>query len=158
MEVANPKILIVDDRPNWRTTLETLLKSYGYAVTVAANIFEALEALEQGPYHAAILDVRLDDFDDDNREGLSTVLISAHHKYPQMSFIVISSYYSEAEVRGFVPPDVKLFYFHKNSFPVDKLLNTLSQLAHSNARQILSRFYRRICQWTKNMLSSLRTH
>jgi len=131
MEVTKPKILIVDDRSNWRTTLETLLKSYGYAVTAAANVLEASEALEQGPYNTAILDVRLDDFDDDNREGLSTVLISAHHKYPQMSFIVISSYYSEADVRDFAPPDARLFYFDKNNFPIDKLLNTLKQLVHS---------------------------
>ncbi|MDZ7360446.1 MAG: response regulator [candidate division KSB1 bacterium] len=131
MEASKPKILIVDDRSNWRTTLETLLKSYGYAVTVAANVLEASEALEQGPYNTAILDVRLDDFDDENREGLSTVLLSAHLKYPRMSFIVISSYYSEAEVRDFAPPDVRLFYFDKNNFPIDKMLNTLEQLVLS---------------------------
>jgi hypothetical protein len=73
----------------------------------------------------------LDDFDDDNREGLSTVLLSAHLKYPQMSFIVISSYYSEAEVRDFAPPAARLFYFDKNNFPIDKLLNRLEQLVLS---------------------------
>lgn len=128
MKASDPKILIVDDTSNWRVTLETLLKSYGYAVTVAANVLEANAALERGPYHAAILDVRLDDFDDDNREGLSIVLFAAHLKFPYMSFIVISSYYNEAEVKSFVPPDVKLVYFDKNNFPIDRLLNTLQGL------------------------------
>jgi len=128
MKAADPKILIVDDTSNWRVTLETLLKSYGYAVTVAANVLEASAALERGPYHTAILDVRLDDFDDDNREGLSTVLLAAHRKFPGMSFIVISSYYNEAEVRSYVPADVKLVYFDKNNFPIDRLLNTLQEL------------------------------
>lgn len=128
MNVNVPKILIVDDTSNWRVTLETLLKSYGYTVTVAANVLEASAALERGPYHAAILDVRLDDFDDDNREGLSTVLVSAHRKFPWMGFIVISSYYNEAEVRSFAPPDVRLFYFDKNNFPIDRLLITLQEL------------------------------
>lgn len=128
MKTLEPKILIVDDTSNWRTTLETLLKSYGYAVTVAANVLEASAALERGPYHAAILDVRLDDFDDDNREGLSTVLLAAHRKFPRLRFIVISSYYNEAEVRSFVPPGVKLVYFDKNNFPIDRLLGTLQEL------------------------------
>lgn len=136
MKASNPKILIVDDTSNWRVTLETLLKSYGYDVTVAANVLEASAALEQGPFHAAILDVRLDDFDDDNREGLSTVLLAAHRKFPYLRFIVISSYYNETEVRNFVPPDVKLFYFDKNNFPIDRLLNTLQELIQEKPTQL----------------------
>lgn len=133
MKTSSPRILIVDDTSNWRVTLETLLKSYGYAVTVAANVLEASAALESGPYHAAILDVRLDDFDDDNREGLSTVLLAAHRQFPRMSFIVISSYYNEAEVRSFVPPEVKVFYFDKNNFPIGRLLRTLKQMTQEKS-------------------------
>jgi CheY-like chemotaxis protein len=128
MKAATPQILIVDDASNWRTTLETLLKSYGYRVTVAANVLEASEALRHGPYTAAILDVRLDAFDDDNHEGVSMVLAAAYQQYPQMNFIVISSYYSEDEVRNFAPSDARLTYFDKNNFPIDQLLNTLQQL------------------------------
>ncbi len=128
MEATKPHILIVDDASNWRTALETLLKSYGYKVTVAANVLEAAEVLQRGPYAAAILDVRLDAFDDDNHEGVSTVLAAAHQRYPQMGFIVISSYFNEMDVRGFAPREAKLFYFDKNNFSIDKLLNTLHAL------------------------------
>jgi len=132
MEKTSSKILIVDDAPNWRTTLETLLKSYGYTVTVAASVLDASEAFRSGPFAVAILDVRLDAFDDSNHEGVSTVLAAAHQKFPQMSFIVISSYYNEADVRSFAPPDANLFYFDKNNFLIDKLLDTLQQLVHQN--------------------------
>lgn len=128
MEAAKPHILIVDDASNWRTALETLLKSYGYAVTTAANVLEASDALRRGPFAAAILDVRLDAFDDDNHEGVSTVMAAAHQRYPQMSFIVISSYYNEADVRWFASRDVRLFYFDKNNFSIDRLLTTLEEL------------------------------
>lgn len=124
------KVLIVDDAANWRTTLETLLQSDGYAVTVAANVLEASEALRFGLYAAAILDVRLDAFDDDNHEGVSSVLALAHQKYPRMYFIVISSYYSEADVKSFVPPTAKVFYFDKNKFSIDQLFKTLHQITH----------------------------
>lgn len=126
--MLQPHILVVDDASNWRTALETLLKSYGYKVTTAANVLEASEFLRRGPFTAAILDVRLDVFDDDNHEGVSTVLATAHQQYPQMNFIVISSYFSETDVRGFAPHDAKLFYFDKNNFSIDRLLNTLHDL------------------------------
>jgi DNA-binding NtrC family response regulator len=128
MEAAQHKILIVDDASNWRTTLETLLKSYGFGVTVASNVFEAAAALQDGPYATAILDVRLDSFDDANHEGVSTILAAAHRQFPKMSFIVISSYYSETEVRNFIPLNVKLFFFDKAHFKVDALLKTLEQI------------------------------
>jgi DNA-binding NtrC family response regulator len=134
METFQPNILIVDDASNWRTALETLLKSYGYAVTVAASVLEASEALQHGPYAAAILDVRLDAFDDDNHEGVSTVLATAHRRYPQMCFIVISSYFNETDVRGFAPHDAKLFYFDKNNFSIDRLLMTLHEIVRRNPR------------------------
>jgi DNA-binding NtrC family response regulator len=133
MEATTPQILIVDDASNWRATLETLLNSNGYAVVVAANVLEASQALNDGPYAAAILDVRLDAFDDDNHEGVTTVLAAAHHKFPQMCFIVIYSYYNEADVRSFAPGDARLFYFDKNNFSIDKLLMTLHQLVKENA-------------------------
>jgi len=132
MQTTKPKILIVDDASNWRVTLETLLKSYGFGVTAAANVLEASEALQHGPYDAAILDVRLDAFDDDNHQGVSMVLNAAHQKYPYMRFVVISSYYSEAEVRSFAPRDVKLAYFDKNNLPFDQFLQTLRQLTKEN--------------------------
>ncbi|MCG3153993.1 MAG: hypothetical protein DKINENOH_00584 [bacterium] len=131
MNSDNPRVLIVEDASNWRTTLETLLKPRGFTVIVAANVLEAASALQQGPFAAAILDVRLDSFDDDNREGLTTVLMAAHALYPQMSFVVMSSYYNETEVRGLVPSDVKIFYFDKNNFRTERLFQILEELAQS---------------------------
>jgi CheY-like chemotaxis protein len=128
MKTANRNILVVDDMSNWRTTVETLLKSYGYTVTVASNAFEAFRAINQASYAAAILDVRLDDMDDSNHEGVSTVLTGIHRECPLMGFVVISSYYNEAEVRGIVPEGVSVMYVDKNNFRIDELMAALEQL------------------------------
>lgn len=53
MDSDKPRILIVEDASNWRTTLETLLTSLGCKVIVAANVLEAASALQQGPFAAA---------------------------------------------------------------------------------------------------------
>jgi len=143
MEKPRQKILVVDDAANWRMTLETVLKPRGYEVTAASNVIEAIEAIGQGPYSAAILDVRLDSLDDTDDEGLSTVLSSAHTADPWMSFIVISSYYSETEVRRLVPEGVNLFYFDKNNFMADELIRVLQKIARRK-------------KWLQRLLSLLR--
>jgi len=129
MKPSNRKLLIVDDASNWRTTLLTLLKPHGFEVTIASNVMEAFHALQADSFFAAILDVRLDDMDDSNHEGISTVLVGALGNNPDMSFIVLSSYYNEAEVKSQVPEGVNLMYFDKNNFRTDDLIKTLEQFA-----------------------------
>jgi DNA-binding NtrC family response regulator len=131
METTNRNILVVDDMSNWRTTVETLLKSYGFTVTVASNAVEAFRALKKESYSAAILDARLDDMDDSNHEGISTVLAGIHRECPKMGFIVISSYYSEAEVRDLVPEGVSITYFDKSNFRINDLIAALEHLSGS---------------------------
>lgn len=144
MEAANRKILIVDDASNWRTTLETLLKPYGFMVTVASNAVEAFHAMHEGPYAAAILDARLDDMDDSDHEGISTVLAGIHREDPQMGFVVISSYYNEADVRNMVPSGVNVVYFDKNNFRSEALVSALDQ------------FTRKRKPWLKKLRSLLK--
>ena len=133
MDASKPNILIVDDASNWRITLETLLNSYGFRATVAANVIEASAALTQGPFAAAILDVRLDAFDETNHEGVSMILTAVYKMYPKIGFIILSSYYSEADVKSFAPHDAELYYFEKNNLSIDKLLSTLRHLVSRNA-------------------------
>src|SRR5215470_12106462 len=51
-----PSLLIVDDEPNIRASLEGALGREGYQVTTAASIAEARERLEQ-PFDFVLLDV-----------------------------------------------------------------------------------------------------
>jgi CheY-like chemotaxis protein len=50
-----PAILVVDDDADCRESLQLVLEDAGYAVVVAADGCEALQALETGPRPAAIL-------------------------------------------------------------------------------------------------------
>jgi len=131
MEKPRRRILIVDDASNWRHTLESVLKPFGFEVVLASTIMEAYEALAGKPYDAAILDVRLDSLDTSNNEGISTVLGHAHHHDPDLGFVVISSYYSEDEVKRIVPEGVSVMYIDKNNFKTDELVAALEQVSRS---------------------------
>ena len=52
-------ILVVDDDPGHRTTLETIIKSWGYRVEVANDGSKAVEKVKQKPFDLILMDVRM---------------------------------------------------------------------------------------------------
>lgn len=61
-------ILIIDDEPDIRGTLEAILTEEGYAVTTAATAAEALDLIRDAAFDAAVLDIWLPD-----RDGLDVL-------------------------------------------------------------------------------------
>ncbi len=54
------RVLVVDDNPAARLTLETLLKAGGYSVDSAASAAEAVEKLEEQEYELVLSDLRME--------------------------------------------------------------------------------------------------
>ena len=52
-------VLIVDDRKNWRETLEELLQADGHRVQTAGDLADARALLSASDFDVAILDIRL---------------------------------------------------------------------------------------------------
>jgi CheY-like chemotaxis protein len=93
--MSQGRILVVDDLPDWRATLSGILLDEGYEVCAAGDRQEALRLLEAERFHLAILDVRLDESDEDNREGLELMRqIKAYD--PTTAVIILTGY---ADVR-----------------------------------------------------------
>ncbi|GHO82194.1 response regulator [Dictyobacter formicarum] len=64
------RVLIVDDEENWRSEPVVTLLRNGYFAQAAASADEALELLTKDLYHILILDIRLEDNDPENEDGL----------------------------------------------------------------------------------------
>jgi CheY-like chemotaxis protein len=93
--MSQGRILVVDDLPDWRATLSGILLDEGYEVCVAGDRQEALRLLAAKRFHLAVLDVRLDEADEDNREGLELMRqIKAYD--PTTAVIILTGY---ADVR-----------------------------------------------------------
>ncbi len=81
-------ILVVDDEPDIRSTLEAILAEEGYAITVAATAGEALDLVRDAVFDAVLLDIWLPDRDGldvlediramDGRTGPEVIIISGH--------------------------------------------------------------------------------
>ena len=85
------RILVVDDRENWRIQFQLMLQEEGYEVETAASYAAAILALQQRPFHLAVVDVRLIDADRTNKDGLALVAAMAENRWPT-AVILITGY------------------------------------------------------------------
>jgi len=83
---SKPSILIVDDEPEVRESLEELLGAEGYTLDSAATAAEGLKRLDAGAYDLALVDVNLPD-----GSGLD-VLKNLKQESPDTSVIMITAY------------------------------------------------------------------
>ena len=89
-----PNVLVVDDEPDIRWALELILKSAGFAVSVAESGAEALEKFYslQAKWDLIFLDVNLPDID--GIELARQIKILAHCSAP---IVLISGYFYLAD-------------------------------------------------------------
>ncbi|MEW5958144.1 MAG: response regulator [Chloroflexota bacterium] len=102
----SPIILIVDDAPDWRAMLAGLIGDVlpQIQVLTAASMEEARRQLTQHPIRLAIIDIRLDESDEDNIDGLTLAeFIRAH--YPQTQALIITGYANLETVKRAMQPD-----------------------------------------------------
>lgn len=97
-------VLVVDDLPDVRATLSGLLSDEGYEVYAASSMEEALHMVETHHVGVAVLDVRLDESDEENREGI-TLMHNIKERSPATSIIILTGYADVKMVRDALQPN-----------------------------------------------------
>ena len=82
-----PKILFVDDEDNIRLTLPPLLQSYGFEVTAAASVGEALDLITQHKFDVLISDLNIGHPGD----GFTVVSAMRNHQ-PEALRLILTAY------------------------------------------------------------------
>jgi CheY-like chemotaxis protein len=98
------RVLVVDDLPDVQATLLGLLMDKGYDTRFASNKFEALQILSMEQFHIAILDIRLDETDEDNKDGL-LLMREIKSLYPNIATIILTGHADVRAVREALQPD-----------------------------------------------------
>ena len=83
------KLLIVDDQEMYLMSLAVVLKK-NYQLVTASNYSEAIQALKKD-VDVALIDIRLDESDDKNIDGLK-ILEWARMNNPDVSIFMMSAY------------------------------------------------------------------
>lgn len=97
-------ILVVDDLPDPRSTVQGILEDAGYVVRSAANKEEALRTITAERIHVAILDVRLDEWDEKNKDGLD-LMHEINSIDPAIAIIILTGYADVKMVQEALQPD-----------------------------------------------------
>ncbi len=98
------KILVVDDLPDWRATLSGMLIDQGYTVQVASSQAEACELLGADHFDLALLDMRLDETDESNTEGLD-LAAEIERRWPGIKVVIITGYGTPDRARQAMEPN-----------------------------------------------------
>jgi len=102
--VYKTRVLVVDDLPDARATLSGLLSDEGYDVRSASSRAEALQVVDAERFHVAILDVRLDETDENNQDGL-LLMHEVRKKDPTIAIIILTGHANVKMVQEALQPN-----------------------------------------------------
>lgn len=90
-----PAILVVDDAPDWRAILAGVIRDTcpGMKVLTAESLSEAQQILEDEQLDLAVIDIRLDEGDEQNIDGLA-LMEHIRRLYKGVQIIIITGYAS----------------------------------------------------------------
>jgi CheY-like chemotaxis protein len=86
-----PKVLIVEDNPDWQRKLGDLLQEIGYDVEVAADEGETMARVTQTQFQLALVDVRLHGETREDESGLSLAM-AIRALDPQVKVILLTGF------------------------------------------------------------------
>ena len=86
-----PKLLVVDDIMDWQITISGVLKDNGYNVATAGSTDDAIVLLDNDDYDLALLDLRLDETDEGNVEGLK-LAETIRERWPKVKIVIVTGY------------------------------------------------------------------
>lgn len=100
------KVLVVDDLPDWRYTLSGLLTDAGFSVRSVSSAKEAIQAIKEEFFHVALLDVRLDESDEDNRDGIK-LMHELKRNSPSVEIIILTGFADVSMIQEALNPNLQ---------------------------------------------------
>jgi CheY-like chemotaxis protein len=98
--LSDVRILLVDDNEHWREQLGGLLEEkFGYQVVTAVSKDDAIQHIKNDePYHLAVIDMRLDEADENNRAGVELGFWLRDNEFENLPIIIMTAYDMESEI------------------------------------------------------------
>lgn len=113
----NGDVLIVDDEKHWRDQLRDIVTSESYSVETADGYEEASEALSSSNYKVVVLDIRLEDADPNNQDGLRLLTDIDKARF-DTKVIIVSGYGKEQDKQVAAESPRLLGFIDKSRFSV----------------------------------------
>lgn len=124
---AKPKLLVVDDIRDWQITIGGVLTDNGYDVATAGSMEDAILLLENNYYDLALLDMRLDETDEGNQDGLK-LAETIRDRWPKVKVVIVTGYGTPEVIQKTMEPDASGKSLAEDYIPkdnTDKLVKTV---------------------------------
>lgn len=118
-----PRVLVVDDEPDFRSALATRLERRGFDVDLAADGAEALGAASASPPDVVVLDVLMPGLD-----GIAT-LRRFRSEHPEIPVILLTGHASASS--GIDGMRLGAFDYLTKPVPVEELVEKLHAAVHA---------------------------
>ena len=105
MSALLQSILVVEDNPDWQSTIKGILQDAGYLVKIANSISAAQNQLSLSEFDLALLDIRLDESDEENDAGI-ILAEKISIDWPTVKVIFVTGYANEDFIRKAMEPDI----------------------------------------------------
>lgn len=127
---AKPKLLVVDDIRDWQVTIGGVLTDNGYDVATAGSMEDAILLLEKNNYDLALLDMRLDETDEGNVDGLK-LAEKIRDRWPKVKVVIVTGYGTPEIIQKTMEPGIDGKRLAEDYIPkdnTDKLVKTVQQI------------------------------
>jgi len=95
-----PRVLIVDDLQKWQEQLVNILNRNGFYADSAPTADQALKRLEEELFHVLVLDIRMNDADHTNVDGIEMLTrLKERHWNDTVKVIMLSAYGTQEQMR-----------------------------------------------------------
>lgn len=123
------RILVVDDSARWRAALAEALQRGGFYVDLAATTAEARDYLRDNLYHLLVLDVRMDEADPSNVDGLDLLReLDTRGLSEALQVIMLSAYDTKERVRTAFREHNVADFLSKDRFDTREFLENVRQI------------------------------
>jgi len=130
MMSTKPKLLVVDDIRDWQITISGLLKDNGFDVATAGSLDDAILLLEKNDYALALLDLRLDETDEGNVDGLK-LAETIRNRWPKVKIVIVTGYGTPEVLQKAMQPSLDRRRLADSYLPkdnTDKLVETVESI------------------------------
>ncbi|MBI1863136.1 response regulator [Candidatus Microgenomates bacterium] len=125
-------ILILDDDPIWREALGAFFADRGFIVQLAASYEEAVLALRAELFHVVIADLRLKDWNPEDRSGIELLRYIAQSGLEVPNCIILTGFPTISVMRDAFR-NYKIWDFIDKSHDIDEILRIVEEAAKDAA-------------------------
>ncbi len=131
MNARGKKILVVDDQAVWRDQLTKTLRGNGFRAEAVDTIEKAEELLKRMNFHMVLLDIRMDDSDPQNIEGME--LLRGEVLRDDIRIMILSAYGTKEYMRESFGNRYVSNFISKMDFDEDNFINRVRDALSPNS-------------------------